>query len=227
MIRWIFVLLLLANGFYAFWWQSQGASPTLTTAPANPESSPTLVLVAEADPALLVAQQQAVVDEPPVEKEEAEIATACWLLGTFAEKARADRVVSAIQDAQLAANLDTIELPDEPDYWVHVGPFPSRERALAVLQQLRGQNIDSFLITDGELENAISLGFFSQKTSAERLLERYAKLSHPPKVLEVKRYRPGYRVYAWGRVERDQLMDLMAERNLALNPSGADKKSCN
>lgn len=226
MIRWIFVLLLLANGFYAFWWQSQGASPARTADPAYSESSPTLVLVAEADPALLVARQPSA-DEPPVEKEEIEIAAACWLLGTFAEKARADRVVSAIQSAQLAANLDTIELPDEPDYWVHVGPFPGRERALAVLQQLRGQGIDSFLITDGELENAISLGFFSQKASAQRLLERYAELSHPPKVLEVKRYRPGYRVYAWGRVERDQLIGLMAERNLALNPSGADKKSCN
>lgn len=226
MIRWIFVLLLLANGFYAFWWQSQGASPTLTTGPADPEFSATLMLVTEAEPALLIARRQAL-DEPPAEKEEAEIASACWLLGTFAEKARADRVVSAIQAAQLEAKLDTIELPGEPDYWVHVGPFPSRDRALAVLQQLRGQGIDSFLITEGELENAVSLGFFSQKALAERLLERYVELSHPPQVLEVKRYRPGYRVYAWGRIERDQLMGLMAEQSLALSPSGADKKSCN
>ena len=224
-MRWIFVLLLMANGFYAFWWQSQAAAPASAAGPADSQPAPTLVLVTEADPALLLPRQQA--KPAPPETEEVEIAPACWLLGTFAEKARADRVVSAIQEAQLAANLDTVELPDEPDYWVHVGPFPGRERALIVLQQLRGQGIDSFLITDGELENAISLGFFSQKASAQRLLEQYAELPHPPKVLEVKRFRPGYRVYAWGRVERDQLAALMAERNLALSPSAADKKSCN
>lgn len=222
-MRWLFALLVLANGFYALWHLQASSREGAEVELAGSGRVPTLVLVSEADPQLL-EQSQLVV--PAVEPEPAEIEQSCWFVDVFDEKKDADRAVSAVQVAQLEARLDTVEVQDRSDYWVHVGPYSSRDRALAVLQQLRADGIDSFLIGDGELKNAISLGFFSQQASAERLARRYQNIGHVVSIFEVKRYRPSYHLYVFGRVEQAELTALMKDQGLAVNPSKKPKKSC-
>lgn len=223
-MRWFFVLLLLANGFYALW-QFQNQPPERVVAGmANSAQVPTLMLVSEADPQLLVRNR-------PLEREDVapapEIITSeCWFISVFDNKKAADRAVAAVQSAQLEARLDVVDVEDRSDYWVHIGPFARRDRALGALQQLREKNIDSFLIGDGELKNGISLGFFSQKTSAERLARRHQGIGYPVKILEVKRFRPSYHLYAFGRVEKEDLIALMKAQGQLVDPAKKSKKSC-
>lgn len=222
-MRWFFVLLVLANGFYALWHlQMQSPEPVGGDASSSGRA-PTLVLVSEADPALLERSEA----EPlHVEAAPVEIAPACWFVAIFDDKQQADRAVAAVQAAQLQARIETLDVADRSDYWVHVGPYASRQKAMAVLQQLRADGIDSFLIGEGELENGISLGFFSQKVSAERLARRHRNIGHPVSIFEVKRVRPSYHLYVFGRVEEPELEALMKDQGLAANPAKKPKKSC-
>nr|ADI18753.1 hypothetical protein [uncultured gamma proteobacterium HF4000_36I10] len=225
MLRWVFVLLLLANVLYAGWnWQQQ-RSATMAEARQASVARPSLVLVDELEAPPVAAVQS---DAAPIEESSSpeELSRQCWFAGDYADKDTADRAVSVIQGMQLEARLNAREVPDEPDYWVHVGPFESRDRAVRALQQLRGRNIDSFLIDEGELKNAISLGFFSQKSSAQRLLSRYRNLEYRLQVHEVPRFATHYDLYALGRVEGDDIKRALEREGLTAKPAKRDKKSC-
>ncbi len=60
------------------------------------------------------------------------------------------------------------ELP--PLHWVIVPPQP-RDVALRQFQDIQRQGIDSYLVTEGENRNAISLGLFESRESAISVLE--------------------------------------------------------
>lgn len=223
-MRWFFVLLLLANGFYALWQLQHQAGESVEGAAVSAARVPTLLLVGEAAPQLLASRQTPapVAVEPVPDLVE----SGCWLVSVFDQKKAADRAVAAVQAAQLEARLKTVDVDDRSDYWVHVGPFARRDRALAVLQQLRAKGIDSFLIGDGELKNGISLGFFSQKASAERLARRHKTIGYPVNIFEVKRFKPSYHLYVSGRVEKADLIALMRDQALVVDPEKKSKKSC-
>lgn len=228
MLRWLFVLLLIANLLYAGWnWQQQ-RSATIVEARKTSAPTPTLMLVEElgTPPATVAAVSPALGSPPEKDEQPQELALQCWFAGDYVNKAAADRAVSVIQGMQLEARLVAREVPDEPDYWVHVGPFGSRDEAVRALQQLRGRNIDSFLIDEGELKNAISLGFFSQKSSAQRLLRRYRDLEYSPQIHEVPRYKTHYDLFAYGRVEGADIEQALAREGLTAKSSKREKKSC-
>ena len=224
MIRWLFVLLLLANGFYALWHWQQASSGNREVQAEVASTVPTLVMISEvAEPERLAEASS----KPDAVVPEAEtIPVSCWFVGGFDEKANADRAVQTLQALQLKVSLEAVSVPDEPDYWVHVGPFPTRDKAMSVLQQLRARKVDSFLIDDGELKNAISLGFFSQKRSAIGLQARYRELDYPVRIHEVARFRPRYELYANGRVTAIDLTAAMADAGLNAEPAKTAKKSC-
>lgn len=85
--------------------------------------------------------------------------------------------------AQFAALFDTLEVgydiegKQEPDianpfYRVHTPIFETREAVVAALDEIRTSisrteaTIDSYIVTTGPLENAISLGLFSERDNA-------------------------------------------------------------
>lgn len=225
MVRWVFVLLVMANIFYAFWHWQGGANTPVTLESGGESGVPTLVRLEElgAERIGQLAAREAPAEEPEVADS---LESACWYVGRFDDRKRADSAVTVAQQMQLKVHLETTQVPEEPDYWVHVGPFSTRERAMSVLQQLRARRIDSFLIDEGELKNAISLGFFSQKGSADRLLAQHRDLGYPVKVFEVERFRPRYELFVSGRVLAEDIRQAMAAERLSVSPTETAKKSC-
>jgi hypothetical protein len=223
-MRWFFVLLVLANIFFGLWQLQARSHSPIYQGGVSAALVPTLVMVGEADRYSVEPREL----EVPLQQESRPdlVESSCWFVSGFDEKKAADEAVAAIQSAQFEAHVETLEVDDRSDYWVHVGPFVSRDRALAVLLDLRGKNIDSFLIGDGELKNGISLGLFSQKSSAERLAKRHKAIGYPLRVFEVKRVKPSYQLYASGRVEKSDLVALMKDYGLVVNPAKKSKKSC-
>lgn len=72
----------------------------------------------------------------------------------------------------LAENSEALE----PFHWVIVPPLPSREDAQALYRELVDAGIEAYVVPSGENENAISLGLFRSRASAERILsERQAE----------------------------------------------------
>ncbi|KEF29686.1 hypothetical protein D777_00352 [Marinobacter nitratireducens] len=78
------------------------------------------------------------------------------------------------QANELAGNLDgqvqEVERDLAPLHWVIIPPQP-REVALKQFQEIQRQGVDSYLVTEGENRNAISLGLFESREAAISVLE--------------------------------------------------------
>lgn len=96
----------------------------------------------------------------------------CLIVGPFANAVEVDE----LQQRLYALGIDSQERAEasnqQQDYWVHIPPLPSRDAAIRLLRELQAQKIDSFVITQGELANGISLGLFSRSESAKVVSRR-------------------------------------------------------
>lgn len=182
-MRWIFIVLLMCNGIY-FLWQNYLVKDVAPVEPVAVKqvgaSVPPLTLLSEDEGAL----RRALAESP--EKSQPKAASAntrpaeegpeiCWQIGPFKEEVSGKLVVSRLAALDINLELQPMEVVDKPDYWVHIPPRVSRKDAIKLLKELQVKNIDSFLITEGELENGISLGFFTQLERAEKVLEQRKK----------------------------------------------------
>lgn len=87
----------------------------------------------------------------------------CWVLGPFDNEEAVE-----VTDERLAVSWMRERYERDVDYWVLLGPYGGQAPASSMLQELKKQRIDSYLIRRGEMENAISLGVFSDESRAER-----------------------------------------------------------
>ncbi|MCK7545696.1 SPOR domain-containing protein [Marinobacter bryozoorum] len=64
----------------------------------------------------------------------------------------------------------------EPFHWVIIPPLSSRDEAMDLYRDLVDAGVEAYVVPSGENENAISLGLFRSRDSAERVLnERQAE----------------------------------------------------
>ena len=201
-MRWVFIVLVMCNGIY-FLWQNylvQSERPLPSEAAVRiPEGTPSLELLSERPdltasvpkapvaPPKSVPVAEAPVDESGVAPAGPEVSNICWQIGPFKEIVSGKQVVSRLAAMGIDLKLQSVEIPDKPDYWVHIPPQVSRREAIKLLRELQSKKIDSFLIGDGELANGISLGFFTQKDRAEKVRELHSKQGYDVEIKEVPR----------------------------------------
>lgn len=207
-MRWILIVLLMCNGIY-FLWQTyllRVEQPVAVAAGVNsgdegaglkllseepgltptPEPAP-----GQAAPERLVAGLSG--GEKPVDAVAAspvEVSipsNICWWVGPFKEEISGKLVVSRLEALDMSLQLRNIEIPGKPDYWVHLPPQSSRKVAVKLLRELQAKKIDSFLITEGELENGLSLGFFTQQPSAESVHKKRMAQGYDARIKVVPR----------------------------------------
>ena len=111
----------------------------------------------------------------------------CWMIGPFKEEITGKQVIGRLAAMDISLSLTSLEVAGAPDYWVHLEPQVSRKAAIKLLRELQTKNIDSFLITKGELENGISLGFFTRSSLAQQVYEERLKQGYTAKIKEVPR----------------------------------------
>lgn len=95
----------------------------------------------------------------------------CVRLGWIEAAERARRMVDnqpLATEANFTVEAVQRELP--PLHWVLIPPQP-RGVALSQFRNIQRQGIDSYLVTEGENRNAISLGLFESRESAISVLE--------------------------------------------------------
>jgi cell division septation protein DedD len=110
------------------------------------------------------------------------------MIGPFNELISANQVRARLKALDITVNTYQVSIPDKPDYWVHLGPMRSRKEALDLLRELQAKNIDSFLITEGELVNGISLGFFSREELAQGVMKQRREIGYEAKIRKVPRF---------------------------------------
>lgn len=178
-MRWLAVILLVAN--IGLWYYA-GMSPPVSTRDSQgrlPRVSD-LRLGEEARPDS-PARETAAVDVPepdssrmavePVTDPQPEKARYCVRLGWFKSRDQASAVAADIVPDNQAFRIEEQESELPPLHWVLIPSQPS-EQALNQFREIQRQGIDSYLVTEGEHRNAISLGLFESREAAKRVLRQ-------------------------------------------------------
>ncbi|MBO9483032.1 MULTISPECIES: SPOR domain-containing protein [Gammaproteobacteria] len=96
----------------------------------------------------------------------------CLIVGPLANVIEVDELQQRLFAVGVSSKERADESSQQEDYWVHIPPLASRDAAIRLLRELQAQRIDSFVITQGELTNGISLGLFSRREFAKAVSRR-------------------------------------------------------
>lgn len=182
-MRWILLLLLLLNAFYYVWHQQQGPLRAKEVAPAGAYQSARkdIRLLSEADAPRVRAESSAPADAVAPE------AAVCLYLGSFEEESRARVVEQRLLSLDIQAEVRSVDAAAGVEYWVYLPPLASRQASLRQLRELQARRIDSYIITQGELANGISLGIFPRNDSASSVMQRLRDVGYEPQIRELSR----------------------------------------
>ena len=100
------------------------------------------------------------------------IKTNCFEWGEFSG-ADIDRVAKSLKELQLGDKLSQRETSHATGYWVYIAPLKDKAAVTDKLAQLKARGVtDYFVVQDaGEWLNAISLGVFKTRESAQNFLD--------------------------------------------------------
>ena len=98
----------------------------------------------------------------------------CISLGVFDDTEESDFLVSTLLERGLQASAELLTTEGTANYRVYMPPFNSENASSQILADLQENDIESFIITTGNLSGGISLGLFSQEILALGLQERLA-----------------------------------------------------
>ena len=188
-MRWVFLLLIICNGIFFVWHaylQPVEQAEPAVAAPAVAGSESLRLLDETVSGA---AGPQTAPNTGPVQAlpAQVEVPETCWQIGPFHDEVSAKLVKSRMKSMGIELNFIEFDVPGKPDYWVHIPPQPSRKLAIKLLRELQARKIDSFIITEGDLENGVSLGFFTEKPRADSVFEQRKAQGFDVVVREVPR----------------------------------------
>ncbi|WP_250656522.1 SPOR domain-containing protein [Alkalimarinus coralli] len=176
-MRWIFLTLLLLNALFALleWSASLGGRETDGEGYRAAAGIQVLALLGESAGGGSIGKRLAGDANDQL----------CLLIGPLADRGKAKFALESMQRTGIKAEMITQTTVRAPNYWVYLQPYESRKAAISKLRELQESKVDSYLITQGELANGISLGVFENIDSARRMLERRQGQGYSPKVKEL------------------------------------------
>lgn len=173
-MRAIFLVLLIVN--LAFFVQQYFFKSTDTTASAKPVSPGTdetknnLQLLSEVGGVDSLQKQST----PPAEEKPAESPAQntelCTMIGPYEQLLQAEYAVERLIALGVNAHITPIEIQEGESFWVYLKPEMSEKEAVRRLYELQKKNIESHVITKGDLTNGISFGRFADYAEAEARL---------------------------------------------------------
>lgn len=177
-MRWMFLWLVVLNLFYYVWHQQQVPLRVTEIAPLDMAQS------SKRDIRLL-SESSAPVRREVAVAEEAE--AVCLFLGSFEQMPEASAVEQRLLSLDIRSQVQSVDAAAGVDYWVYLPPLASRQASLRQLRELQARKIDSYIITQGDLANGISLGIFPRNDSAESVMQRLREAGYEPLLRELTR----------------------------------------
>lgn len=147
--------------------------------------APRLELLGELNTSTLSTMRQT--SQNQVGERASQASILCTLVGPFNRLLRAEYFLERLTALELEAQVQELEVPGEPGYWVYLPSQGSRKQAFNILRELQAKGIDSYVIPGGELENGVSFGMFSQKDLADKRLVAMKKEGYEAELKEVIR----------------------------------------
>ena len=121
----------------------------------------------------------------------------CQGLGPFEDVLTAQKVAERLNTAGLDVTLNAVDTPTgEFDFRVVLPPLPSLQEAFRRLRELRSREIDSYVITQGEDAQGISLGAFSTEAASLSHQAFLAEMDYQAVIKRIPRLSRGYWIQA-------------------------------
>ncbi|MEK1907774.1 MAG: SPOR domain-containing protein [Pseudomonas sp.] len=180
-MRWLFLLLLVLNLFYYVWHQQQVPLRAKEIEPMAAYRG------AQQDIRLLSKTDKERGRREPAAVSEVAVTETCLFLGGFQQESAAEQVKQRLVSLDIEADVHGVDATAGLDYWVYLAPLASRQASLRQLKELQARKIDSYIITQGDLANGISLGIFPRSDSAESVVQRLRDAGYEPLLRELPR----------------------------------------
>jgi hypothetical protein len=192
-MRSIFIVLLIANiGLFIHQYFIVGGNkPVASEQIANlKEEGERLELIAEKRSGRVIKKAQSVassevsadVNEKSVDKD-----PMCTMVGPYEQLVRAEFLVERLKALGMESVITPVERIEGGAFWVYLQPELSQQDALMRLYELQKKNIESYIITKGELEHGISFGQYAEKVEAELRVDEIKKQGYEPQIKEIKK----------------------------------------
>lgn len=174
MIRVLFSFFVVINIIIALW---INGSSSATNGIEVPNDAPQvqgddLILIEEVELSQLVSREskalgeELVAQQQSVESELVDVVSECMVLTPFEFRDDAEDLAEQIKSLGVNVRLLVEKIESQGPIMVYIRPFVSAQEAQRELRVLRASQVDSFIISDGELTNGISLGVFSTEQNA-------------------------------------------------------------
>lgn len=203
-MRWLFLLLLVLNLFYYVWHQQQAPLRVKVIKPV------TLYRGVQQDIQLVSEAKGSGLGVPGSASTGSKDGV-CVYLGGFEREEVARAVEQRLLSTDIKAEIEAIDAPAGLDFWVYLAPLASRQASLRQLKELQARKIDSYIISQGDLVNGISLGIFPRSDSAQSVMQRLREAGYEPQMRELARAHRSY----WVKVapqSRVLLSDALLQR---------------
>lgn len=168
-MRWVVILLLLANIGYAGWYLlvAEAEGPAVVVRSPAPDNLERLRLLEESDA----------------------VRSACIEVGPFpAEGGESRTLLSLAESKGMSGTLMPRPVADQPHYWVLIPPGTEADGE-AQVAMLAEEGFEAFLISGGELANGVSLGIFPDEAQARAEAERLRERAFEPEVRVIEQSR--------------------------------------
>lgn len=183
-MRWFFLFLLVLNAFYFIWHQQQTPLRAKEIAPLSLyRSEQKNIRLLSESPESAQRRQSEVAGAPPTQE------SVCLYFGPFSDENRAKALEQRLTSLDVHVSRQKIDAAAGTDYWVYLPPLASRQASLWQLRELQARKIDSYIITEGDLTDGISLGIFQNEDSANAVVERLKTAGYDALVRELGRNR--------------------------------------
>jgi len=181
-MRWVFLSLVCLNLLVMVWfWRDQAGMVAVNPNPDERNNAgQSLVLLSELKQSELSYKTKR--DTAKVSSEQR-----CYSVGPLKDENDAKFLGIRAEALGFASEMRSLATGGSIEHWVHVPPLSNRQQSLQLLRELQGRGIDSYIITQGELAEGISLGLFRNQTSAEKLTEKMRTMHYNVIIKEVLR----------------------------------------
>lgn len=212
-MRWMFLWLVVLNLFYYVWHQQRAPLRVTEIAPLD------MVQGSKRDIRLLSESTDRPLRDVAVAQS---VEAVCLYLGSFEAMTDAYAVEQRLLSLDIQSRVQSMDAAAGIDYWVYLPPLASRQASLRQLRELQARKIDSYIITQGDLANGISLGIFARSDSAQSVMQRLRDAGYEPSLREITRAHRSF----WVRIspQSRRLADDALLQRLALDFKGLEQQ---
>lgn len=165
-MRWVFYGLLFINVIF-FAWQTFTAHDELGAGEAEGTRA------AEVVPIRLLTEMG---EEEEIQLEKRLALGKCDVYGPFFAAADSRGFLKAVKKTGINGREESEQIRLKPYYWVYLSPSSSIQDAQAMVNRLRGYQLNAELISDGPYRNGVALGTAETRDEIDRLQQRLAGL---------------------------------------------------